>query len=186
MRRKDREMDRDFGLGVIDQAAYGVAAFLDAKGELYSIPLSIVRIREHLYFHSAMSGHKVDALQDGAQIRIVFVTNVQVPHHDISELEAIRSDKKRIMELTSKIFTTEYASAIVTGTLHPVSDDAQWHDAMRAICEKYTAYAMDFFELAAESGRKVTEVYRIDIEELSAKRKKFDAQGVEMKWGRME
>jgi hypothetical protein len=45
---------------------------------------------------------------------------------------------------------------------------------------------MPYFEAAAESGMSRTVVIRIDIETLTAKRKKYDADGVEMKWGRME
>lgn len=50
MRRKDREMDREFGLKVIDKATYGVLAMVD-EGKPYCIPLSIVRDGNTLYFH---------------------------------------------------------------------------------------------------------------------------------------
>lgn len=43
MRRKDREMNRDFGLQVIDQAQYGVLSLPEGDGLAYGIPLSIAR-----------------------------------------------------------------------------------------------------------------------------------------------
>lgn len=43
MRRKDREMSREFGLEVIDRAAYGVLSVVDSDGAPYALPLSIVR-----------------------------------------------------------------------------------------------------------------------------------------------
>jgi len=52
MRRKDREMGRDFGYYVIDRARYGILSMIDGD-EPYGIPLSIVRHEENLYFHSA-------------------------------------------------------------------------------------------------------------------------------------
>ena len=60
MRRKDREKDFDFALKVIDEAPYGVAAFIDMEGNPYAIQLSLVRIGDHLYFHPAHIGRVRD------------------------------------------------------------------------------------------------------------------------------
>lgn len=56
---------------------------------------------------------------------------------------------------------------------------------MKLICEKYTPTKMDYFDLAIKAGLKRTNVYKIEIEEVKAKRKKYDINGEEMKWGRM-
>ena len=40
--------------------------------------------------------------------------------------------------------------------------------------------------MAIKAGLKRTNVYKIEIEEVNAKRKKYDIYGEEMKWGRME
>ena len=56
MRRKDREMDKDFGLEVIDKSKYGVISLVDNNNMPYSVPLSIVRDGDMLYFHSATVG----------------------------------------------------------------------------------------------------------------------------------
>ena len=57
MRRKDREMNAEFGLEVIDRAEFGVLSLVDPQGEVYSVPLSIARDGSQLYFHSARSGY---------------------------------------------------------------------------------------------------------------------------------
>lgn len=51
MRRRDREMNREFGLEVIDKSIYGVLSIVADDNEPYSIPLSIVRDGNKLYFH---------------------------------------------------------------------------------------------------------------------------------------
>ena len=43
MRRKDREMNAEFGFEVIDPSEFGVLSLVDPKGEVYSVPLSIAR-----------------------------------------------------------------------------------------------------------------------------------------------
>ena len=58
--------------------------------------------------------------------------------------------------------------------------------AMKLICEKYTPSKMDYFHIAIKSGLDKTNVYEIKIEELTAKRKKYDVNNEEMKWERME
>jgi len=44
---------------------------------------------------------------------------------------------------------------------------------------------MHYFPQATRSGLGITAVYAVDITHLTAKRKKFDALGDEMKWQRM-
>lgn len=58
--------------------------------------------------------------------------------------------------------------------------------AMRSICEKYTPDKMKYFDSAINAGLNRTNVYKMKIENITAKRKKYDSQGVEMKWARME
>ena len=87
----------------------------------YAIPLSIARIEHKLYFHSAKSGHKTELLKDGARARVVFVDKVRVPDFfDQQELVQI-AEAGEIGKQLSKIFTTEFSSAIVTGIVRQIS-----------------------------------------------------------------
>lgn len=186
MRRKDREMGREFGLEVIDRATFGVLSLVDVEDRVYGVPLSLARIGEKLYFHSAKSGRKVESFRDGLEVCVVFAADVQVPQlFTPDELDELARDKAKASSLTSRVFTTEFASAIVDGRLRHVQEEDLWRDALRAICQKYTPHAMDHFDMAADSGRTNTFVYEISIDQLTAKRMKFDARGEEMKWGRL-
>ncbi len=187
MRRKDREMDRSFGLEVIDRAQYGVLNLVDEDGKAYGVPLSIARDGEVLYFHSAKSGKKVDLIKDGSQVHLTFVGKSQVP--DLitpEEVARLVELKEGYNVLTTKLFTTEFESAMVTGTIRSVESQEEKTRGLRVICEKYTPQWMQYFERALNDGLKVTAIYAIDIGEVTAKRKKFDANGEEMKWQRME
>lgn len=186
MRRKDREMPVQFAHQVIDNATYGVVSMID--GDMpYSVPLSIVRSGDVLYFHSAMQGRKVDVMTGNANVSIVFVGDKSVPdNYSDNELEVINSDASMAVKLISNVFTTEFESAIVTGVVQLVDDEADKIAAMRLICEKYTPDKMAYFDMAIDAGLARTNVYRVKIETVSAKRKRYDNEGVEMKWGRME
>ena len=45
---------------------------------------------------------------------------------------------------------------------------------------------MEFFNDAIKDSMDMTNVIRIEIRKITGKRKKFDKEGKEMKWGRME
>lgn len=188
MRRKDREMSREFALEVVDRATFGTIALWDEeKEESYSLPLSLVRVGETLYFHSAKTGRKTELLKEGQRLSASFVAWNEVP--DTFSVEAVRemvADPKTLPRLLSRVFTTQFASAVVTGTLRMVSGEKEVEEAMEAICLKYTPDKMEFFLPALKAGAPRMQVYALDILEIHGKRKKLDKFGEEMKWGRME
>ncbi len=190
MRRKDREMSREYGLVVIDKAAYGCLCLNDPSNpELpYAVPLSIVRIAEKLYFHSARSGYKSQILKNGQKVRIVFVDQVEVPKLFTDKELQQMSDQGRFSDFVSKVFTTEYSSAIVTGTIEiidPQDNTDEFRLAMQTICEKYTPDKMDYFESALNFSLNRLSVFCVKIDSITSKRKKFDDSGEEMKWQRL-
>lgn len=187
MRRKDREMTREFSMEVIDKSRYGIISMIGEDNEPYGIPLSIVRDGDNLYFHSAIGGRKVKIFEKNPKVSVAFVGETKIPeNYTKEELDEIIKDESKAVLLISKVFTTEYESAVVTGKVKLVEDEEEKIKAMRLICEKYTPTKMDYFDMAIKAGLKRTNVYRIEIEEIKAKRKRYDINGEEMKWGRME
>lgn len=186
MRRKDREMNPEFGIKIIDKAQYGVLSMIDGQIP-YGLPLSLVRSEDTLYFHSAKEGRKVNVLENNSNVSIVFVGDKNIPeNYTYDELEEMNNDPSKAINFISSVFTTEYESAIVTGKVQKVEDRDEKIKAMRIICEKYTPSKMKYFNSAINAGLNRTNVYKIKIENITAKRKKYDVNGVEMKWGRME
>lgn len=187
MRRKDREMNMEFGLDVIDRSDFGVLSVVDKQCTVYSVPLSIARDGMSLYFHSARSGVKAGLLLEGTTVRIVFVSDVRVPDlYSNEQVDELLTEGRGQDVLGAKIFTTEFASAIVTGKVLLVETDEAKRDALRVICQKFVPGKMAYFDAALGDSLAITSIYRIEIEELTAKRKKFDAKGEEMKFQRME
>ena len=187
MRRKDREMDRVFGLNIIDSSDYGILSMVDEDNEPYGVPLSIVRDENILYFHSGMDGKKVKALVKNPSVSVSFVGEINIPEiYSDEELESMNSDPSKAAKFIGGVFTTEFESAIVKGSVKLVEEEQEKIKAMRLICEKYTPTKMRYFDAAIKSSISGTNVYSIEIDEITSKRKKYDTKGIEMKWGRME
>lgn len=186
MRRKDREMGRDFGLSVIDKAEYEVVCMVDTEGNPYGVPMSVARVEDKVYVHAARTGKKAECLEKNPQVHLTFVGDVKraEPFSDEAFMAARQSGK--IGELTSKIFTTEFESVMAWGKAEFVEDDQEKTLALWALSEKYVAASMDYFDMAMGTSLKATSVIRVDLGQMSAKRKKYDESGQEMTWGRME
>jgi hypothetical protein len=187
MRRKDREMNREFGIEIIDKSSYGIISVIDENNEPYGIPLSIVRNGNNLYFHSAKDGKKVKIFERNPIVNVTFIGETKIPeNYSKEELDEISQNKSKAAALISKVFTTEYESTIVKGKIELVDNKEETIRAIKLICEKYTPAKMDYFSMAIESGLNLINIYKIEINEITAKRKKYDIHGEEMKWGRME
>ena len=165
MRRKEREMPAEFGWQVVDQCDYAVLAMIDTAGMPYAVPLSIAREGEKIYFHAAGQGDKTDNLRQNPNISLLCVSDVKPLPQE---------------------FSTEYASAILRGQVAEVTDDTEKIAALRLICQRYAAANMAEFESAISRSLNRTAVWRVDVASITAKRKKNDKYGREMRFGRMD
>lgn len=166
MRRKDREQDTNFGLNVIDNTNFGV---MTLKKNGYSLPLTFSRDENILYFHCAMQGQKVDYIEDGDLVRIVFVSQSETPREYTPQ--SMRDIIKNGGNTSGKIFTIEYKSAIVEGKIYNVEDEKEKIHSLKILCERLEPDMMEFFDHAIERSLKVTKVYKIEIDEIEAKAK---------------
>ncbi len=165
MRRKDREMPGEFAYEVIDHSPFGTLSTVNEDGTPYCIPVSAVRAGDSLYFHCAHQGQKVANLRRRPEVCLSFVSYAHIPQGR---------------------FTTEYESAVVFGAAREITEDQEKIEALRRICLRYTPDNMAAFEGAVSESLGRTALWRIDIKEISGKRKKYDSAGVEMKFGRMK
>ncbi len=84
-------------------------------------------------------------------------------------------------------FTLQYKSAIAFGKAEIVTDDAEKIHGLRLVCERFLPQHMDAFDQSIARSLSRTAVVRITLTEPpTGKRKQYDKEGVEMKYGRME
>lgn len=150
---------------MVDTCAYAVLSMVNPDGTPYAVPISIVRIGENIYFHTGPKGQKVDALKENPRVCLVCVGEVN-PY--------------------PREFTLEFESAILSGIAEEVMTEEEKVEVLRQVCLRYAKSNMDAFEAAVNRSIKRTNIWRIKPETLTAKRKKYDEKGVEMKFARME
>ena len=164
MRRKEREMDKDFAFKIIDKSEYGFLA--TTKDNIpYCTPLSIVRENNFIYFHCAHEGRKIENMRANPKVCMSFVGDTNI--------------------IQEKIIT-EYESTIISGTATEITERAEKIRALELLCLRQIPDNMHRFEAEIERAFERTAVWKVEIEEIAGKRIKYDQDGVEMKFGRME
>lgn len=169
MRKKSREMDAAWALEVMDKAPYITVSMTDGEGMPYAVPLSLARTDEQtFYFHCALEGKKLDILQTNPNVCLTAVTKC-----------------KPTVGPKDGSFTLEFKSAIAFGRAELVTDDTEKREALRAICLRFLPHHMEAFDAAVERSMSRTAIVRITLTEPPVgKRKQYDANGDEMKYGR--
>ncbi len=168
MRRSDRELDQEIALKIIDECQYATLSCVDEKGEVFSIPISIARDGMSIYIHGAKTGSKARLYKDGKIVELVAVSHNRVPTPSYEYCESIKDSAS---ELGSRVFTTEYQSAIAKTKAYEVTNESQKIKALELLCKKYTPNYMDYFDTAAIGSLSKINIYELKIEYLSAKAK---------------
>ncbi|MCQ2227928.1 MAG: pyridoxamine 5'-phosphate oxidase family protein [Bacteroidales bacterium] len=171
MRKESREMPEDFALEVMDKAPFATLSVVRTDGSAYGLPISHARIDNRtFYFHCALEGEKIDAIRQNPQVC----------------LSAVSKCKPTVGPKDGS-FTLEYKSAIGFGMAELVENESEQIEALRAICMRYLPNHMDAFDTSIARSLSRTVVVRIRLNgPLTGKRKQYDANGDEMKYGRME
>lgn len=165
MRRKDREMGRDFALMVLDKAEWVTLAMIGTDGLPYCIPINMARDGEWLYLHSAPAGEKVECLRANPKVCVSAVGDTCV---------------------IPEKYTTEFESAVVYGTAEEITEPEEKKEALHIFCAKYCGEHMARFEQVVAGSFARTALFRIRMDRVAAKRKKYGADGKELKFGAVE
>ncbi len=64
MRRKRQQLTKERCIEILKNATSGTLALLGDNGYPYAVPISFVYSNGKLFFHSALSGHKIDAIRN--------------------------------------------------------------------------------------------------------------------------
>ena len=164
-------MDAIFALEVFDKAPYVTVSFTRPDGSPYGVPLSLARTDDKtFYFHCALEGDKLDCIAVNPIVALSAVTRCTptIGPKDGS-------------------FTLQYKSAMAVGKAEVVRDRSEKIEALRAICQRFLPQHMEAFGNAIERSLERTAVVKITLTAPpTGKRKQYDQEGVEMKWGRTE
>ena len=149
LRRKDRKATPEQAWEIINNGEYGLLGTSDSTGQPYVVPLSYVCEGERIYFHSALTGHKIENINENNKVSFCVVGSTK-PVYNGS-------------------FTTYYESAIAFGTACLVEDAQEKEKALYRLCERYLPGDMEKAPEEIARFNKITTVYRIDVTEISGK-----------------
>ena len=117
MRRKKQLLSKDESEEILRRGTSGVLALAGDEGFPYAVPLSYVYEREKIYFHSAVTGHKVDAIAENEKVSFCVIgRDTVIPER----------------------LTTFYRSVIVFGRARILYDDEKARRAIGLLAEKYS------------------------------------------------
>jgi nitroimidazol reductase NimA-like FMN-containing flavoprotein (pyridoxamine 5'-phosphate oxidase superfamily) len=154
MRREKKKLPREIGEAVIDKCGFFVMATTGPDNEPYCVPLSMAREGEWLYFHSAKEGHKIDNLKANNKVCVSCVGDTRIAPGE---------------------FSLHYESVIIFGTAEEINAADEKIHALRMISQRWTPDVMADFDKTIEKSLNITAVWKIHIDEMSAKGRIFSA-----------
>ena len=106
-----------------------------------------MRWDDHIYFHCALEGRKLDAMEWSPRVCMTFVGDAQVPQGR---------------------FTTYYESAVAFGRAGEVTEEGRWWEACAA-CASSTARRIWSFQAGGPAQPAWTGIWKISLDEVAGR-----------------
>ncbi len=87
IRRKDRILDNELAIRLLEEAEYGFLAMSGINGYGYGIPINYVKEGDSIYFHCAPEGYKLECLRENPKVSFTVVVAFGEIHLDLPEEE---------------------------------------------------------------------------------------------------
>ena len=148
MRRKRQQLSEEESVAILKKATAGTLALLGDNDYPYAVPLSYVYQEGRVYFHSALAGHKVDAIRkcDKASFCVI-------------EQDDVQPEK----------YTTFFRSVIAFGSIHIIEDEHEKLETARMLGNRYNPNHDEALQKEIEGGLSRMLMIRFDIEHLTGK-----------------
>ena len=117
IRRKNQTLPGEICINILKNATNGILSVIGDDGYPYGVPVSFTYENGRIYFHSAKTGHKLDAIGNCDKVCFTVV------------------DKD---EIVPEKFTTFFRSVIVFGKARVLTEKDEILAAIRAISGKYS------------------------------------------------
>ena len=148
MRRARQQLTTEACEEILRNATSGTLAVLGDGGYPYTVPLSFVYAGGIIYFHSAKSGHKIDAIRN----------------NDKASFCVIDKD-----EIHGERYTTYFRSVVAFGRITIVSSPDEKLEGAKLLGRKYNPGDEIGLTQELEKGLAHMELLRFDIEQLTGK-----------------
>ena len=148
MRRFKQRLPEETAAAILDRNTAGTLALLGDDDYPYSIPISYVYADGKIYFHSAKTGHKIDAIKK----------------HEKASFSVIDKD-----EIVPEEYTTYFRSVIAFGKIRLVEDLDEVRRIATVLAMKYSADFAEGIPAEIDSSIKHMAIIELEIEHMTAK-----------------
>lgn len=116
MRRSRQLLSREDCESILNEQTSGVLSVYGDDGYPYGVPLSYAYADGKLYFHSAKTGHKMDAVRKNNKVSFTIIAQDNIVPEE---------------------YTTHFRSVIVFGRVRILETDTEKRAAIEQLAEKY-------------------------------------------------
>jgi nitroimidazol reductase NimA-like FMN-containing flavoprotein (pyridoxamine 5'-phosphate oxidase superfamily) len=148
MRRKRQELSKEQCEEIIRRAAYGVLCVAGDNDYPYGVPVNYVYHEGKIYFHTALTGHKVDAMRK----------------HDKVSMTIVDKD-----DVVKEEYTTYFRSVILFGHVRFIEDEAEKRQALTWLGQRFNPGDDEGLEHEIAKGFNHLHIIEISIDHLSGK-----------------
>lgn len=148
MRRHRQQLSEEESIGILQNATAGTLALLGDNDYPYAVPISYVYDGGRLYFHSALSGHKVNAIRkcDKASFCVI-------------DQDEVHPEK----------YTTFFRSVIAFGRIRIIDDETEKLETARMLGNRYNPNQEEALQEELQKSLSRMLMLRFDIEHLTGK-----------------
>ena len=116
MRRNKQILSNEESINILKNGNSGVLALLGDKDYPYAVPISYVYDNSKIYFHSAKTGHKTDAIKKYSKASFCVIDQDNVIPEE---------------------YTTYYRSVIAFGKVRIIEDEKEVRESIEKLAIKY-------------------------------------------------
>ncbi|MBR6013218.1 MAG: pyridoxamine 5'-phosphate oxidase family protein [Selenomonadaceae bacterium] len=149
MRREKCELEKETAEKILTEGLFGVLALSGDDGYSYAVPINYATENNKIYFHSAIEGHKLDAIKNNEKVSFCVVGQ---------------------HEVVAEKFTSYYTSAIAFGKIKILEDDSEKIHGLELLAKKFSPEIdIDYKEKIIHEKLNATAVMVLEIEHLTGK-----------------
>lgn len=150
MRRNKQLLSNEDVAAILARCTNGVLACIGDGGYPYAVPVNFVYYNDKIYFHSAKTGHKLDAILNEPKVSFAVV------------------DEDTIV---SSEYTSYFKSVIAFGQARIVEGD-EWFTAFKVLVDKYSGDQPEAAKISEIEACQRSHIIAIDIDHITGKQAK--------------